>query len=173
MHVCMQWYNSYNIKNSPIYYLGDYFNNHFICLHFKWYPPSQLPLHQLPHPMPLPHFPLPLWGCSSTHSPTPASPLSTPHMGHQASSPPTDAPCEGWLQIRHPLLHMESWLSPCILSGWWFSPWELWVVWLVTIVLLMELQSPSDPSVLPLALHWGPQAQSDGWLWVSASVRCW
>jgi len=41
---------------------------------------------------------------------------------------------------------------PCILSGWWFSLWELWVVQLVDTVLPMGLPSPSYPSVLPLAL---------------------
>jgi hypothetical protein len=32
----------------------------------------------------------------------------------------------------HPLLHMqlEPWVPPCVLFGWWFSPWELWGVWL-------------------------------------------
>jgi hypothetical protein len=28
----------------------------------------------------------------------------------------------------HPLLHMhlEPWISPCVLFGWWFSPWKFW-----------------------------------------------
>jgi hypothetical protein len=50
-------------------------------------------------------------------------------------------------------LHMqlESWVPPCVLFGWWFSPWELWEVWLVDIVVLpMELQTLSAPSVLSL-----------------------
>lgn len=42
-------------------------------------------------------------------------------------------------------------LAPSIF-GWWFSPWVLWVVHLVDIVHLTGLQSPSAPSVLPLAL---------------------
>ena len=39
----------------------------------------------------------------------------------------------------------------------------------------MGLQFPSAPSILPLTLPLGSLAQSDGWLWVSASVlvRCW
>jgi hypothetical protein len=42
-----------------------------------------------------------------------------------------------------------------VYSGWWFSPWELWLVQLVDIVLPKGLQSPSAPSVLPLALSFG------------------
>jgi hypothetical protein len=87
-----------------------------------------------------------LWGCSLTHPPTPTS-LSWhfPSLGHWAftkprASPPTDA------QQGH--LWLESWVAPCVLFGWWFSPWELWRVWLIDIVvLLMWLQTPSGPSV--------------------------
>jgi hypothetical protein len=50
-------------------------------------------------------------------------------MGHgaftrQRASPFTDVP-QG-----HPLLHMKlkPWVPPCVLFGWWFSPWELWGV---------------------------------------------
>ena len=44
-------------------------------------------------------------------------------------------------------------VSPCILFGWRFSPWELWGVWLVDIfVLPVGLQTPSAPLVLAL-LH--------------------
>ena len=32
---------------------------------------------------------------------------------------------------------LEPWIPPCVLFGWWFSPWELWVVWLVDIVFLL------------------------------------
>jgi hypothetical protein len=44
------------------------------------------------------------------------------------------------------LLHMwlEPWVPPCVLFGWWFSPWELWRVWLVNVVFLpMGLQTSS------------------------------
>jgi hypothetical protein len=50
-----------------------------------------------------------------------------------------------------PPLHIkwESWTSPCILFGCWFSPWELWWVSLVDFVILpVGLQSPSAPSAL-------------------------
>jgi hypothetical protein len=38
------------------------------------------------------------------------------------------------------------------------------VVHLVDVVVHMGLQSSSAPLVLPLVLHWGFQAQSDGWM---------
>ena len=47
-------------------------------------------------------------------------------------------------------MQLEPWVSPCVLFGWRFSPWEFWAVWLVNIVVLpMGLQTPSAPSVLP------------------------
>ena len=55
------------------------------------------------------------------------------------------------VQQGHPLLHMqlEPWVPPCVLFGWWFSPWELWGYWLVHIVVPpMGLQTPSAPWVL-------------------------
>jgi hypothetical protein len=37
-------------------------------------------------------------------------------------------------------------LKPCVLLGWWLSPWELWGVWLVDIVVQpMRLQTPLAP----------------------------
>jgi hypothetical protein len=39
-------------------------------------------------------------------------------------------------------------VTPCVLYGWWFNPWELWVLWLVdTAVPPMRLQIPLAPSV--------------------------
>jgi hypothetical protein len=61
--------------------------------------------------------------------------------------PPTD----DWQD--HPLLHMqlEPWVPPCVLFGWWFSPWDFWRVWLVNIVALpMGLKTSSAASVLSL-----------------------
>ena len=57
------------------------------------------------------------------------------------------------VQQGHPLLHrrLEPWVAPCVLFGWWFSPWELWGYWLVHIVVPpMGLQTPSAPWVLSL-----------------------
>jgi hypothetical protein len=59
-------------------------------------------------------------------------------------------------------MQLEPWLPPCVLSGWWFIPWELWGwgwYWLVDIVVLpIGLQTPSAPSVLyltpPLGTPW-------------------
>jgi hypothetical protein len=48
-------------------------------------------------------------------------------------------------------MHLEPWVPPCALFGWWFSPQELSGVWLVGIIFLpMGLQTPSAPSALPL-----------------------
>jgi hypothetical protein len=42
-------------------------------------------------------------------------------------------------------------VPPCVLFGWWFSPWELWGYCLVCIVIPpMGLQAPSAPLVLSL-----------------------
>jgi hypothetical protein len=41
-------------------------------------------------------------------------------------------------------LKLEPWVLPCVLFGWWFSPWELWRYWLIHIVVPpMGLQTPS------------------------------
>jgi len=64
-------------------------------------------------------------------------------------------------QHGHPLLHMqlEPWVCPCVVFGWWFSPWKLW---LAGIAVLMGSQVPSAPSILsltppmrtPFSVHW-------------------
>jgi hypothetical protein len=47
-------------------------------------------------------------------------------------------------------------MEPCVLLGWWLSPWELWAggwggVWLLDIVFLpLGLQTPSTSSVFSL-----------------------
>jgi hypothetical protein len=53
-----------------------------------------------------------------THSSLPV--LAFLFTGPRAS-PPID------VQPGHPVLHMqlEPWVSPCVLFGWWFRPWEL------------------------------------------------
>jgi len=115
-----------------------------------------------------------LWGCSPTH-PSTLSCLSTwhsPTLGHWAfigprSSPPIDA------QQGNPLLHMrlEPRNPPCVFFGWRFSPWELRGVCLVDVVVLpMDCKSIQLLQSFLQLLHWGPHAQSNGWLWASASV---
>jgi len=72
-----------------------------------------------------------------------------------------------WCPKGHLLLHMqlELWVCPCVLFGWWFSPWELW---LVGIVVLMELQPPSAPSILFLI---PPMWTLFSVQWSAASIR--
>jgi len=109
----------------------------------------------------------------------PPPPSLTPqshHPGHQVSTRLGTSPNEA--SQGSPLLHMcrGPWTSLCMVFGWWLSLWELWGVWLVDIVVLpMGLQTPSAPSVLPLALPLGYWPPSNVWLWESASVwvSCW
>jgi len=42
-------------------------------------------------------------------------------------------------------MELVPWVCPCVLFGWWFSPWELW---LIGIVVLMRMQTPSAPLIL-------------------------
>jgi hypothetical protein len=72
-----------------------------------------------PYPVPTPQPPIQslLWGCSSTHPPTPASPPSIPlHWGiYQAFIGPRTCPLiDAWQSL--PLLHMQP--EPCVLPGW-------------------------------------------------------
>jgi hypothetical protein len=65
------------------------------------------------------------------------------------SGPRASSPTEA--RQGHPQLHMQlgPLVLPCVLFGWWFSPWELLGGggWLVDIVVLpMGLQNPSVPS---------------------------
>jgi hypothetical protein len=69
------------------------------------------------------------------------------------------------------MLHMrlEPWVPPCVLFGWWFSPWELWGYWLVYIVVSpMGLQTPSAPWVLFLAPPLGTLCSVQ---WLAESVH--
>ena len=82
----------------------------------------------LDHPstIPLPHASMNMLPLSPTHSHLTA--LAFPYTGESSlhkkkkASPPIDA------RQCHPLLHMqlEPWVPPCVIFGWWFSPWELW-----------------------------------------------
>ena len=90
-----------------------------------------------PPPLPIPS----LLPCSPTHQlllPGPDIPL---HWGIQPSQ-----------NQRHLLALMTdkaTWVLPCVLFGWWFSPWELWRFWVVHIVVPpIGLQTPSAPRVL-------------------------
>ena len=100
------------------------FIGYFMYLHFKCYPLSWFPLWIPPfHPL----FPLLLWGYSTSHPSTPnLPPWHAPTLGNWAFTGPRASPIDA--RQCHPLLHMwlEPWVSPCVLCGWWFSPWELW-----------------------------------------------
>jgi len=122
----------------------------FFIEYFLIYILNFIPFPGFPSRNPLSHLPSPYF-YEGAPSPTPllppiSLPWHSPTLGHRAftrprASPPIDA------QQGHPLLHMqlEPWLPPCVLFGWWFSPWELCGegVWLVDIVVLpMGLQTP-------------------------------
>ena len=73
-------------------------------------------------------------------------------------------------------MRLEPRVAPCVLFGWWFSPWVLSRVWLVDIfVLPMGLQTPQLLQSFLKLLHWGYHAQSNGWLrtFTSVFVRLW
>jgi hypothetical protein len=62
---------------------------------------------------------------------------------------------------------LKPWVPPCVLFGWWFSPWELWGYSLVHIVVPpMGLQTPSAPWDHSLAPPLGTLC-SDQWMAVS------
>jgi hypothetical protein len=73
------------------------------------------------------------------HPSTPAFlPSNYPPLGYWVfTGPKASPPIDAW--PGHPLLHMwlEPWVPPCLLFGWWFSPWELWgPVWLILLFFL-------------------------------------
>jgi hypothetical protein len=47
----------------------------------------------------------------------------------------TSPPIDDWQ--GHPPLHMQ--LEPCVVLGWWLSPWEFCGVWLVVLVYIIHL----------------------------------
>ena len=159
----------YDVRETCFFLVG-----YFIYLHFKMLSPFPISPSQTSYPT---HYPLLLWGCSPSHPPTLTTPpCHSPTLGHRAfrgprASPPIDD------RQGHPLIHMqlEPWVTPCVLFGWWFSPWELWEFLLVDIVLPMGLQYFSAPSVLSQLFPWSPCAQYNGWLRDSTSilVRLW
>ena len=85
----------------------------FIYLHFKCCPPSQSPLHKPHRPSSLPLLPaLPLL---PLHPTVPLSWVIKPPQNQGASLPvmPDKAYPAGAMG------------TPCVLFGWWFSPWEI------------------------------------------------
>jgi hypothetical protein len=95
------------------------FIGYFICLHFKCYPLSWLPLQKPPIPTSLP---LLLWWCSPTHLPTPVSPpWHSSTLGHQAF--PGPIPLLPLMSDKAILCYICCWShgSLHVHSGWWFS----------------------------------------------------
>jgi hypothetical protein len=120
---------------------------------------------------PISHPPSPCFYEGSSHPPIHSCltslPWHSPTLEPQAftepmTSPPTDA------RKGHPLLHMqlEPWIPPCVLFGWWFSPWELGVGgrgsgWFIVLFLLWDCKplqliqfflnsSTGDPVLSPM-----------------------
>jgi hypothetical protein len=70
----------------------------------------------------------------------------------------------------HPLLHvqLEPWVPPCILFGWWFSPWELWVALVGRYYRSSYgVENPSASSVLSLTPPLGTPCSVQ---WLAASI---
>jgi hypothetical protein len=120
----------------------------------------------LPHVLPPPPAHQPIHSCFL------ALTFSYTYMGqgHKAFTGPRDSPPID-VQLGHPQLHMqlEPWIPPCVLLGWWFSPWELWGCWLVHIAVPpMWLQTPSTPWVPSLAPSLGTLCSV---LWMTVSIH--
>jgi hypothetical protein len=129
---------------------------------------NAIPLPSFPSANPLSNpLPLLLWGCSPTH-PLPLHCLSI--SLHWSIDPSQDqGPLLPLMLDKAILCYIfeEPWVPPCVLFGWWFTPWELWVVWLVDIVIPMGFQTLPAPPVFPLTpplgFHWSVQ-------WLAASI---
>jgi hypothetical protein len=66
-------------------------------------------------------------------------------------------------------MQLEPWVRPCVLFGWWFSPWELWRYWLVHIVVpSMDLQTPTALWILSLAPSLGTLCSVQ---WLAESIH--
>jgi hypothetical protein len=64
---------------------------------------------------------------------------------------------------------LEPWVPPCVLFGWWFSPWELLGVLVAHIVVLpMGLQTLSALSVLSLTPPLGSPCSVQ---WLAESIH--
>ena len=108
----------------------DFFLSHF-CIFYSF-------TFQMLSPFPIPATPetpypttllLLLGGCANNYPPTPTSLFShSPTLGYGAFTGPRASSSIDACQF-HPLLHiwLEPWISPCVLLGWWFRPWELWL----------------------------------------------
>jgi len=115
-------------------------------------PPASMRV--LPHPLP------------PTPTPWHSSTLGRRGFPELRASSPID------VQQGHPLLHMrlEPWVLPCVLFGWWFSPWELWGVgYLVGWYCCSSygLQTPSAPPIFSLTPSLGSWCSVQ---WLAANI---
>jgi hypothetical protein len=134
---------------------NTFFFGYFIYLYFKCYARPSFSSGSS-HSTPSPCF---YEGAhQTTHSLLPSPPYYySPTLGHRVSTGPRASPPIDASQIRpSSLLHiqLEPWVPPCVLFGWWFSPWELGGGVSGWLILLFFLGSS-------LLLHWGPRVQSD------------
>jgi hypothetical protein len=130
-------------------------------------PPETLyPIHPLsasmwvfPHPPTYPH----------THT---SLPLISPTLGHCAfTGPRASSPID--VRYGHPLVHMqrEPWVPPCVpLVGGLVSESSWGSGWLILLSFLWGCKPLHVLQSFPKLLLSGPHAQSNGWLWASASV---
>jgi hypothetical protein len=109
--VLMFSWQAFNCLVSWVHVFFLFLVGYFIYLHFKCYPSSQFPFHKPPIPSLLP---LPLWGCSPIHPPTHSCLSSLVFPFPLSSSLP---------RTKGLPSHWSHWY-PCVLFGWWFSPWE-------------------------------------------------
>ena len=111
-----------------IWNFSNIFIGYFLYIHFKCYPLSWFPLWKTPSPYP----PSPCLPTQPLQLPGPGIPPTLSHRTFigQSASPHID------VYLGHSVLYMqlEPRVSPYVLFGWWFSPWELWGYWLVHIV---------------------------------------
>ena len=101
---------SSQMKNTPFFSLLIFY------LHFKCYFLSWFPLQKPPIPSSLPCF---YEGVpSTTHPLPPPCPRILLHFTGASSLHRTMGLSSHWCLTR-------LWVPPCLLFGWWFSPWEL------------------------------------------------
>ena len=143
-----------------------YFNLiYLLCDNIFIYISNNSPFLVSPQKLPIP-LPLPVLLCAPTHSHFPT--LACGYTGALNLHRTKDLSSH-WCLTRpsSAIYALEPW-DP--LFCWWLSPWVLWEVWFVHIVVLpIRLQTPSNPSVLPLTPPLGT-LWSVWWLAVSISL---
>jgi hypothetical protein len=106
-------------KSNLDFLLDIYFIYIANVIPFSWFPLQKPPI-LAPPSVSMTVFPYPP---TQSCLPTLSFPFNFPFLFTGPRASPHIA-----VQQGHPLLHMqlESWVTPCVLFGWLFSPWELW-----------------------------------------------